>query len=62
MSTTTVPTSRDMADAMIDLRTGKITPDDFRAMMRASREARTEDEHERAKFGAFAIDVQRYGS
>lgn len=56
MSTTAVPTPRSMADAMVDLRAGRITPDDFRAMMRASRE------HERAKFGAFAIDVQRYGS
>jgi len=31
-------TAKDIHTAMTDLRTGKITPDEFRAIMRASRE------------------------
>jgi hypothetical protein len=31
-------TAKDVHKAMVDLRQGKITPDEFRAIMRASRE------------------------
>lgn len=40
--------------AMADLRKGKITPDDFRAIMRASRKANGEQGHDLAKFKAVA--------
>jgi hypothetical protein len=35
--------------AMVDLKQGKITPDEFRAIMRASRQRNGEAEHDRAK-------------
>lgn len=40
---------KDIHKAMVDLRTGKITPDEFRKIMRASREQNGETGHDRAK-------------
>jgi hypothetical protein len=43
-----------MHRAMVDLRTGKISPDEFRSVMAASRESRSEKEHHAAKSQAAA--------
>jgi hypothetical protein len=48
------PTVREMRDAMLALSRGKITPDAYREIMRRSREARTEAEHDRLKTVALA--------
>jgi disulfide oxidoreductase YuzD len=48
------PTARDLYDAMRALNKRKITPDEFRAIMRQSREAHGEDEHQRLKNIALA--------
>ena len=46
----------DLHKAMADLNTGRINPDEFRAIMRASRAANGEAEHEQMKgVAAFAL-------
>jgi hypothetical protein len=46
-------------NAMQDLRAGRITADQYRAIMRELRSvAGSEDEWERSKFRAFAADVR----
>ena len=47
-------TAKDIHKAMTDLRKGKITPDELRAVMRASREQNGEAEHDRLKAIAVA--------
>lgn len=41
------PTARDLFDAMVGLRTGRLTPDECRAVNRRSREMNGSAEHER---------------
>lgn len=47
-------TSKTIHSAMNDLRKGKITPDQFRAIMRASKAQNGSVAHEQAKFVAIA--------
>jgi hypothetical protein len=47
-------TAKDMHTAMTQLRKGKITPDEFRAIMRASREQHGQADHDRLKAVAVA--------
>lgn len=47
-------TAKDMHAAMVQLRQGKITPDEFRAMMRQSREQHGEQGHDALKAKATA--------
>ena len=47
-------TAKDIHTAMTDLRKGKITPDEFRAIMRASRE-QNGAQHDRLKAVAVAV-------
>jgi hypothetical protein len=47
-------TAKDYKQAMDDLRKGKITPDEFRAISRQSREQNGQEAHDRIKFQAAA--------
>jgi hypothetical protein len=47
-------TPKDLHRAMADLRAGRITPDEFRAVMRASRENNGTQGHDAAMFKAAA--------
>jgi hypothetical protein len=47
-------TAKDIHTAMTDLRAGRITPDEFRAIMRASKAQNGEAGHERLKVLAIA--------
>jgi len=47
-------TAKDIHAAMTRLRAGKISPDEFRAIMRASRERHGQAEHDRLKAIAVA--------
>lgn len=51
---TTVTAARTIKQGMDDLRAGRITADDLRAIMRASREQHGDAAHDRAKFAAIA--------
>lgn len=53
--------SATIATAMQDLRTGKITVDQARAVMRQSREAHGEDAHQGVLLGACRLDLLRTG-
>lgn len=55
-------TSQNTFKAMQDLRAGRITADEYRAIMREGREAAgSDDAWERAKFVAVANDVRANG-
>lgn len=47
-------TAKDIHAAMVQLRTGQITPDEFRAIMRQSREQNGEQTHDALKAKATA--------
>jgi hypothetical protein len=47
--------AQQMHRAMLDLQTRKITPDEFRATMRALKSGRSQAQHDRAKAQATAL-------
>ena len=50
----TAPAAKNIHTAMTDLRNGKITPDEFRAIMRDSKKQNGQNGHDMAKFAAIA--------
>ena len=46
--------AKNIHTAMTDLRNGKITPDEFRAIMRESKKQNGQNGHDMAKFAAIA--------
>jgi len=46
--------AKNIHTAMTDLRNGKITPDEFRAIMRDSKKQNGQNGHDMAKFAAIA--------
>jgi hypothetical protein len=56
-------TAQHIQQAMVQLRTGKITPDEFRAIMRAAKQGKTTQQWDKDKGTAVALDQRNpYGA